>query len=77
MPPAPAARPTLGSGRANFAWSEAMMMSHASAISNPPPMATPFTAAITGLSRSKRLARPPKPLGGLVGRLPVRACSSA
>ena len=71
MPPAPAASPTLGSGRANVALSEAMMMSQASAISKPPPMATPFTAAITGLSRSKRLASPPKPLGGWTGRLPV------
>ena len=52
MPPAPAARPTRGSGSANIAWSEAMMMSQASAISKPPPMATPLTAAITGLSRS-------------------------
>ena len=47
------------------------MMSQASAISNPPPMATPFTAAITGFSMSKRLARPPKPLAGCCGRLPV------
>ena len=77
MPPAPAARPTRGSGRANLAWSEAMMMSQASAISKPPPMAMPFTAAITGLSRSKRLARPPKPLAGWTGRLPVLAWISA
>ena len=71
MPPAPAARPTLGSGRAKVALSEAMMMSEASAISKPPPIATPLTAAITGFSRSKRLARPPKPLAGCTGRLPV------
>ena len=77
MPPAPAARPTLGSGRAKVALSEAMTMSQASAISKPPPMATPLTAAITGLSRSKRLARPPKPLAGWTGRLPVLACNSA
>ena len=77
MPPAPAARPTRGSGRANVALSDATMMSQASAISKPPPMATPLTAAITGLSRSKRLARPPKPLAGWTGRLPVLACSSA
>ena len=37
------------------------MMSQASAISNPPPMATPLTAAITGLSRSKREVSPAKP----------------
>ena len=53
------------------------MMSVESAISKPPPMATPLTAAITGLSRSWRLASPPKPLGGLCGRLPVLALSSA
>ena len=43
-----------GSGRANTAVSEAMIRSQASAISKPPPMATPFTAAISGLLRSKR-----------------------
>ena len=73
MPPAPAASPTRGSGSANLACSEAMMMSQASAISKPPPMATPLTAAITGLSRSWRLVSPPKPLGGLCGRSPVLA----
>ena len=53
MPPAPAARPTRGSGRAKVAFSaDATMMSPASAISKPPPMAKPLTAAITGLSRS-------------------------
>ena len=41
------------------------MRSQASAISNPPPMATPFTAAITGLVRSKRVVRPAKPDGGV------------
>ena len=34
--------------------SAATMMSQASAVSNPPPMAMPLTAAISGLSRSKR-----------------------
>ena len=57
-PPAPAIRPTRGSGSANTAFSAAMMMSQASAVSNPPPMATPLTAAINGLSRSKRLQMP-------------------
>ena len=40
-------------------------MSHASAISKPPPIANPFTAAISGLSRSKREHSPAKPLGGI------------
>ncbi len=37
------------------------MMSQARAISKPPPRATPFTAAITGLNRSCRSVMPPKP----------------
>ena len=41
--------------------SAATMMSHASAISKPPPSARPFTAARTGLNRSKRAVMPPKP----------------
>ena len=36
-------------GAGEKAFSAAMMRSAASAISNPPPMANPFTAAITGL----------------------------
>src|SRR5260221_8144267 len=60
-PPASAARPTRGSGRANVAFSEAMMRSQASAISKPPPMATPLTAAMIGLSQSKREVSPAKP----------------
>ena len=47
------------------------MMSQASAISNPPPIATPFTAAISGLLRSKRWARPAKPLAGMAMEPPV------
>ena len=50
-PPAPAKSPTLGSGRAKRAFSEAMMRSQARAISKPPPIATPLTAAITGFVR--------------------------
>ena len=77
MPPAPAVRPTRGSGSAKRALSEAMMMSQASAISNPPPIATPFTAAITGFTMSTRFVIPPKPLGPWSGRLPVFARISA
>ena len=61
MPPASAARPTRGSGKPKRAGSAATMMSHARAISKPPPSARPFTAAITGLNRSKRAVMPPKP----------------
>ena len=60
-PPASAARPTRGSGNANVAFSEAMMRSQASAISKPPPMATPLTAAMIGLSQSKREVSPANP----------------
>jgi len=40
MPPEPAARPTLGSGSAKVARSDATMMSQASAIFAPAPAAT-------------------------------------
>ena len=72
-PPASAASPTLGSGSASSAFSEATMMSQANAISNPPPIATPFTAAMTGLSRSQREVRPPKPDDGIAERSPPSA----
>ena len=52
MPPAPAISPTRGSGRPKRALSAATTMSHASAISKPPPAATPLTAAISGLGQS-------------------------
>ena len=44
-----------------------MIKSHASAISNPPPIAIPFTAAITGFVRSNLEVRPANPsgIGGL------------
>ena len=43
------------------------MMSHASAISSPPPSATPFTAAISGFQMSSRKTMPPKPPFGMRG----------
>ena len=73
-PPPPAISPTRGSGSANSAFSAAMMMSQASAVSNPPPIAQPFTAAISGLSRSKRCVMPAKPFGPLGRRRPA-ACT--
>src|ERR1700731_4522696 len=60
-PPASAASPTRGSGSANIAFSEAMMRSQARAISKPPPMATPLTAAMIGLSQSNREVSPANP----------------
>src|SRR5882757_70862 len=72
-PPASAARPTRGSGSAKVAFSEAMIRSQASAISNPPPIATPLTAAMIGLSQSKREVSPAKPPLS-VPRLPPAAC---
>ncbi len=49
VPPAPGSMASLISGSANFALSAAMTMSQASASSQPPPIAKPATAAITGL----------------------------
>ena len=54
MPPAPAISPTRGSGSPKRAVSAAMTMSQARAISNPPPRATPLTAAISGLGQRSR-----------------------
>ena len=73
-PPAKAAKPTFGSGKAKTALSEAMIRSQARAISKPPPMATPLTAAIRGLVRSKRDVKPAKPLGGDPILPPVAWC---
>ena len=72
-PPASAARPTRGSGSAKVAFSDAMMRSQASAISKPPPIATPLTAAMIGLSQSNREVRPAKPPLSQP-RLPPAAC---
>ena len=61
MPPASAAKPTLGSGKANFALVDATIKSQANAISNPPPIDTPFTAAIKGLVKLNLEVKPAKP----------------
>ena len=61
IPPAKAANPTLGSGRANFALVDATIRSHARAISNPPPIDTPFTAAMTGFFKSNLDVKPANP----------------
>ena len=50
--PPPGITPTRAWVSANCAVSAAIMMSHASASSNPPVTANPFTAAITGTSMS-------------------------
>ena len=66
-PPAKAANPTFGSGKAKTAFSDAIIKSQARAISKPPPIATPLTAAITGLTKSNLEVSPAKPrgIGGL------------
>ena len=59
-----------GSGSAKIAFSAAIMMSQAKAVSKPPPIATPLTAAINGFSRSKRLRSPANPRGPSAGASP-------
>jgi hypothetical protein len=54
VPPAPGTTPMVISGWPNLALSAAMTMSHIIATSQPPPSATPPTAAITGL-RTRRM----------------------
>ena len=49
MPPSPWWYPRRTSNDPNIARSEAIRMSHASAVSKPPASAQPLTAAITGL----------------------------
>ena len=73
IPPAKAANPTLGSGKAKRAFEEAMIKSQANAISIPPPMATPLTAAITGLLRLNLAVRPPNPVSGMPDLSPPAA----
>ena len=67
-PPPSAASPTLGSGKPNSAWSDATARSQAATISAPPPRHRPFTAAITGFHRSKRVVMPAKPPGRILVR---------
>ena len=61
IPPANAANPTFGSGKANFALVDAMIKSQARAISNPPPIETPLTAAMIGFFKSNLEVRPANP----------------
>ena len=49
IPPSPWWYPRLASNDPNIARSDAIRMSHASAVSIPPASAHPFTAAIVGL----------------------------
>ncbi|MPM71898.1 hypothetical protein SDC9_118869 [bioreactor metagenome] len=48
VPENPGVMPSPTSGCPNVAFSDAMRISHASASSQPPPRAKPFTAAMTG-----------------------------
>ena len=59
-PPVEAIRPTLGSVRPKRACSAATTMSQETAISMPPPAATPLTAQIVGFGH-RRSVMPPKP----------------
>lgn len=51
VPPAPGRVPIFTSGWPNLAFSAAKTMSHIMANSQPPPKATPETAAMTGLRK--------------------------
>ena len=73
IPPAKAANPTFGSGSANFALDEAIIRSHARAISIPPPIATPLTAAIIGLFKLNLLVSPANPVSGIPDLSPPEA----
>ena len=59
-PPPPANSPRFTSNNPNHALSAATIRSHASAISNPPATAVPFTAAMIGFGKS-RITIPPNP----------------
>ena len=59
--PASGNTPTFDSGREKVAWSAATMRSAAIAISNPPPTAMPFTAAMIGFERFGNSGKPPNP----------------
>jgi hypothetical protein len=48
VPPIPGIRPKLTSGRAKYAFSDAITISLNNANSNPPPSALPLTAAMIG-----------------------------
>src|SRR4029453_3685648 len=69
-PPAPAMGPTLTSLGANWAASSATTRWQARAISQPPPIAYPLTAAITGFVIARRLVSPANPFFGVHIGLP-------
>ncbi len=69
-PPAPATSPTLTSLSANRAVASATTRWQARAISQPPPMAKPLTAAMTGLGMLARLVSPANPFFGTHMGLP-------
>ena len=62
-PPAPAYSPRIASGRPKVALGEATIISQPRHISNPPPMAQPLTAAMTGFLPALLLI-PMNPLNG-------------
>ncbi|MCY1443991.1 hypothetical protein D9M71_604360 [compost metagenome] len=60
VPPAPGSTPSFTSGRPKRALSAAMMKSHISASSKPPPRVWPATAAMIGLRRSATRSQRPR-----------------
>ena len=52
VPPIPGIKPRLTSGRAKYAFSDAIIISVKRANSKPPPKAFPFTAAMIGFLHS-------------------------
>jgi hypothetical protein len=69
-PPASGTRPSVASGNANSACEAATTRSAARTSSNPPPRASPFTAAMTGLPRSKNSVSPANPPGPWSASMP-------
>ena len=70
MPLAAAMKPTFTSGSANVAVCAAMIISQDRAVSKPPPIAKPFTAAMTGFSKSNLWVKPAKPVVGMLAAPP-------
>src|ERR1700751_3581109 len=61
VPPPPGNKPSFTSGWPNLACSVAILIVQAMAVSQPPPRAKPFTAAITGLTRFSMRSSTPCP----------------
>jgi hypothetical protein len=75
-PPASGTRPSVTSVSANSACSAATTRSAARTSSKPPPRASPLTAAMTGLPRSKNSVRPANPPGPWSASMPSPAAAA-